>query len=75
MRLGSHDLPIVAGRFFGNRHIARADRVCTHCVGIDAADEVHMIHERSVTLATYAALFTSNTLRARFLHDRIALTL
>ena len=26
-RLGSHNLPIVAGRFSGDQHVARADRV------------------------------------------------
>ena len=43
-RLGSHNLPIVAGRFSGDQHVARADRVCTHCGGIAVADELHMIH-------------------------------
>ena len=41
-RLGSHNLPVVAGPFCG---IARADRVCTHCDGIAVADELHMVHE------------------------------
>ena len=30
-RLGSHRLPIVVGRFAGGQHVARADKVCTHC--------------------------------------------
>ncbi len=30
-RLGSHQLPIVLGRFAGGQHVARASRVCTHC--------------------------------------------
>ena len=76
-RLGSHNLPIVASRFSGDQHVARADRVCTHCGGIadnNVADELHMIHEfiRMPFLQPlrlqYAALFTpdTNTMRSFF---------
>ena len=27
------------------QHVARADRVCTHCRSIAVADDLHMIHE------------------------------
>ena len=65
-RLGSRNLPVVAGRFSGDQHVARADRVCTHCGGIAVADELHMIHECPVL--QYAALFTpdTNTMRSIF---------
>ena len=33
-RLGSHNLPIVAGQVAGGQHVARIDRVCTHSVGV-----------------------------------------
>ena len=71
VRLGSHNLPIVAGRFSGDQHVARADRVCTHCGGIAVADELHMIHECPVLQPLrlqYAALFTpdTNTMRSFF---------
>ena len=33
-RLGSHNLPIVAGPFSGDRHVARDDLACTHCGGV-----------------------------------------
>ena len=52
-RLGSHNLPIVAGRFSWDQHVARADRVCTvsHCGtgGVVVANELHMIHECPAT--------------------------
>ena len=63
-RLGSHSLPIVAGRFAGGQHVARTDRVCTHCGGVAVADELHMIHECPVLQPLrqrYAALFSTNT--------------
>ena len=44
-RLGSHQLPIVLGRFAGGQHVARANRVCTHCGSVAVADELHMIFE------------------------------
>ena len=44
-RLGSHQLPVVLGRFAGGQHVARANRVCTHCGGVTVADEMHMIFE------------------------------
>ena len=70
-RLGSHNLPIVVGRFSGDQHVARAGRVCTHCGGIPVADELHMIHECPVLQPLrlqYAALFTpdTDTLRSFF---------
>ena len=68
-RLGSHNLHIVAGRFSGGQHVARADRVCTHCGGIAVADESHMIHECPVLQPLrlqYAALFTPDTMRSFF---------
>ena len=63
-RLGSHNLPIVAGGFSGDQHVARTDRVCTHCGGTVVADELHMIHECPVLQPLrlqYAALFTPDT--------------
>ena len=30
-RLCSHQLPSVRGRLAGGQHVARANRVCTHC--------------------------------------------
>lgn len=65
-KLGSHNLPIVAGRFSGDQHVARTDRVCTHCGGTAVADELHIIHECPFlqTLTNrlqYAALFTPDT--------------
>ena len=47
-RLGSHHLPIVASRFAGGQHVARTDRVCTHCGDVAVAHESHMMHERPV---------------------------
>ena len=68
-RLGSHNLPIVAGRFSGDQHVASVHWVCTHCGGIAVADELHMIHECPVLQPLrlqYAALFTpdDNTMRS-----------
>ena len=63
-RLGSHNLPVVAGRFSGDQHVARTDRVCTHCGGTAVADELHMILECPVLQPLrlqYAALFTPDT--------------
>ena len=65
-RLGSHNLPTVAGRFSGDQHVARTDRVCTHsvCGGTAVADELHIIHECPVLQPLrlqYAALFTPDT--------------
>ena len=67
-RLGSHNLPVVAGRFCG---IARADKYVRSvqtvktCGGIAVADELHIVvHEYPVLQPLrqqYAALFTSNT--------------
>ncbi len=43
VRLGSHQLPIVLGRFAGGQRVARASRVCTHCGSVAVLDELHMI--------------------------------
>ena len=65
-RLGSHNLPIVAGRFSGDQHVARLT-VYAHTVVFTAvADELHMIHECPVLQLLrlqYAAfkLFTPDT--------------
>jgi len=45
IRLGSHKLPVVLGRFAEGQHVARASRVCTHCGGVAVADESHMPFE------------------------------
>ena len=47
------------------------DQVCTHCGGIAAADELHVIHECPLLQPLrlqYAALFTpdTNTMRSFF---------
>ena len=60
-RLGSHQLPIVLGRFAG---VVRANRVCTHCGSVAVADELHMIFECPALQAVrqqYASLFSANT--------------
>ena len=70
-RLGSHQLPIVLGRFAGGQHVARANRVCTHCGSVAVADELHMIFECPALQAVrqrYAPLFSTdtNTMRSFF---------
>ena len=63
-RLGSHQLPVVLGRFAGGQHVARANRLCTHCGGVAVADEMHMIFECPALHALrqhYAPLFSTNT--------------
>ena len=70
-RLGSHQLPIVLGRFAGGQHVARANRVCTHCGSVAVADELHMIFECPALQAVrqrYASLFSTdtNTMRSFF---------
>jgi len=63
-RLGSHQLPIVLGRFAGGQRVARASRVCTHCGSVAVADEMHMIFECPAlhTLRQqYAPLFSIDT--------------
>ena len=63
-RLGSHQLPIVLGRFAGGQHVARANRVCTHCGGVAVADELHMNFECPAVQAVsqrYAPLFSTDT--------------
>jgi len=62
-RLSSHSLPIVTGRFAGQR-VARADRVCSHCADRSIADEMHVVFECPALRPfrqQYAALFTSDT--------------
>ncbi len=64
IRLASHKLPIVTGRFAGGQHVARAARVCTHCGGAAIADELHMVLEGPVLeplRQQYAALLSTNT--------------
>ena len=61
-RLGSHQLPIVLGRFAG---VVRASRVCTHCgsTSVAVADELHMIFECPALQAVrqrYASLVSAN---------------
>ncbi len=70
-RLGSHQLPVVLGRFAGDQHVARASRVCTHCCGVAVADELHMIFECLALhrlRQQYAPLFSMNidTMRSFF---------
>ena len=62
-RLGSHQLPIVLGRFAGVQHVARANRVCTHCGSVAVADELHMIIECPALQAVrqrYTPLFSTD---------------
>ncbi len=64
-------LPIVLGRFAGGQHVARANRVCTHCGSVAVADELHMIFECPALQAVrqrYAPLFSTdtNTMRSFF---------
>ncbi len=45
-------------------HVARANRVCTHCGSVAVADELHMIFECSAVQAVrqqYAPLFSTDT--------------
>ena len=62
-RLGSQ-LPVFVedhGRFAGGQHVARANRVCTHCGGVAVADETHMTFEYAALHALrqqYAPLFS-----------------
>ncbi|DBA98222.1 TPA: hypothetical protein ACH3X1_001148 [Trebouxia sp. C0004] len=70
-RLGSHQLPIILGRFAGGQHVARATRVCTYCGSVAVADELHMIFECPALQAVrwkYAPLFSTdtNTMRSFF---------
>jgi len=56
--------PIVLGRFAGGQHVARANRVCTHCGSVAVADELHMILECPALQAVrqrYAPLFSTDT--------------
>ncbi len=67
-RLGSHQLPVVLGRFAGGRHVARVNRVCTHCGSVAVADEIHMIFECPALQAVrqrYAPLFSMVTITMR----------
>ena len=52
------------GRFAGGQHVARANRVCTHCGSVAVADELHMIFECPALQAVrqrYAPLFSTDT--------------
>ena len=63
-RLSSHSLPIAVGRFAGGHHVARADRICSHCGPGSLADELHLVHECPVLQPLrlrYAGLFTPDT--------------
>ncbi|DBA98872.1 TPA: hypothetical protein ACH3X1_014630 [Trebouxia sp. C0004] len=62
-RLGSHQLPIVLGRFAGAQHVARANRVCTHCGSVAVADELHMIFECPALQSANALATLSNGIR------------
>ena len=70
-RLGSHQLPIVLGRFAVGQHVARASRVCTRCGSAAVADELHTIFAGPALQAVrqqYAPFFSadSNTMRSFF---------
>ncbi len=71
--LSSHSLPIATGRFAG-QHVAKADRVCSHCATRSVANEMHVVFEchalRSLR-QQYAALFTpdTDTMRSFFWQD------
>ena len=63
-RLGSHQLPIVTGRFSGGHHVPRADMICPHCGPGTFADELHVVLECPLLQPLrqqYADLFTSET--------------
>ena len=63
-RLASHKSRIVVGRFAGGQHVARANRVCTHCGAVAVADELHMGFECPALhplRQQYASLFSTNT--------------
>ena len=64
LQFASHSLPIVTGWFAGRHHLARSDRVCSHCDGVSVADEIHVVFEcPALTLVRqkYAELFTPAT--------------
>jgi len=72
-------LPIVLGRFAGGQHVARANRVCTHCGSVAVADELHMIFECPALQAVrkqYASLFSTDTdtMRSFFAQQDIPLS-
>ncbi len=60
--------------FAGGQHVARANRVCTHCGSVGVADELHMIFECPALQAVrqrYASLFSTDTdTRRSFLAQR-----
>ncbi|DBB02950.1 TPA: hypothetical protein ACH3X1_013546 [Trebouxia sp. C0004] len=67
-RLGSHQPPIVLGRFAGAQHVARANRVCAHCGSVAVADELHVVFECLALQAVrqrYAPLFSADTTTMR----------
>jgi len=68
-KLGSHQLPIVLGRFAGGQHVARASRVCTLGGSVAVADEIHMIFgcpALRTLRQQYAPLFSTDTMRSFF---------
>lgn len=51
-RLSSHSLPIAIGRFAGAQHVARAERIYSHCVSGSLTDQLHLVHKRPSFAAT-----------------------
>ena len=45
--MSSHELPIRLVVFAGGQYVARAKKACTHGVGVEVADELHMLFECS----------------------------
>ena len=70
-RLGSHQLPIVLGRFAGGQHVARANRVCTHCGSVAVADELHMIFECPALQAAVCCFVFHGHEHHEILHSKI----
>ena len=63
-RLGSHQLPIVTGRYSGGHHVPRVDRICSHCGPGTLADELHVVLHCPLLQPLrqrYADLFISET--------------
>lgn len=66
-RTGSHDLPIVSGRFRG---IPRSQRVCLACQSSSIGDEYHLVFECPALLEvrqTYAHLFIGHCTMQSFI--------
>jgi len=63
-RLGSHQLPVVLGRFAEGQRVARANRICSRHGGVAVAGKMHMISDCPALHALrqqYARLFSTNT--------------